>query len=278
MYKLFNTNTKKDIARPVRFFALISVALLIVSGCENPVTGYGPSPNYIDRGQHEPLLNIFGVVRPGEVDGKPLSFVRLEYSYDAKDYPDTFGVADADVKLFLYDGGSIVDSLDFIYSNFDSAFAEFEYRNSGFFPESGKTYGIQCTTAYHPRLSSETTMPDLPVIIDDRITVTQNRLTFVIQRDSLAALYDVEFLVGDYTFTSRVNRPESGDIAVELDFSRGSEHEGLLTIYAYDLNLSEYMTYNITVKPNTYQPPYSTVNNGYGCFGSFNILETAVQF
>ena len=85
------------------------------------------------------------------------------------------------------------------------------------------------------------------------------------------------WIIGNY-YRTQVNKPETGNINADFTFNRDSEAEGKLVIYAYDLKLSEYMTYNLSIKPNAYQPPPSTVDNGYGCFGSFNMLERVVEF
>ena len=55
-------------------------------------------------------------------------------------------------------------------------------------------------------------------------------------------------------------------------------HAGQVKIIAYDYHLSEYITYNVNIKPNTYRDDYSTVENGYGCFGSLNITEQEIYF
>ena len=69
------------------------------------------------------------------------------------------------------------------------------------------------------------------------------------------------------------------DNSVELyGLENDSASEGKLIIYAYDIKLSEYITYNIIIKPQTYQSNYSTVNNGFGCFGSMNLLEKTLTF
>ena len=59
---------------------------------------------------------------------------------------------------------------------------------------------------------------------------------------------------------------------------QSSESTGLLIIYAYDLQLSEYITYNVSIKPNTYRSDYSTVDNGFGCFGSLNVFSKMINF
>ena len=79
-------------------------------------------------------------------------------------------------------------------------------------------------------------------------------------------------------YAGRFVRPETGNINATIQFERKNASEAILTIYAYDQKLSEYVTYNIIIKPQTYQSTYSTVENGYGCFGSLNILKKTITF
>jgi len=68
-------------------------------------------------------------------------------------------------------------------------------------------------------------------------------------------------------------RAVSGNTPVEVDAGVPVITGDRLTVYAYDKNLSEYLTAaNLFIKPNTYRPPFTTVQNGYGCFGSLNLL------
>ncbi len=92
---------------------------------------------------------------------------------------------------------------------------------------------------------------------------------------SLTDLYDVYLIIGQKAYTDRIQRPEAGDIVVTIT---SSESAGLLIIYAYDLQLSEYITYNVSIKPNTYRSAYSTVDNGFGCFGSLNVFSGMINF
>jgi len=94
----------------------------------------------------------------------------------------------------------------------------------------------------------------------------------------LAALYDVYLIIGQKTCTDRIQRPEAGDIAVTIAIEQSGETAGLLIIYGYDLQLSEYITYNVIIKTNTYRSDYSTVDNGFGCFGSLNIFSKMITF
>ena len=115
-------------------------------------------------------------------------------------------------------------------------------------------------------------------MVDDAIQVNANNISFSIIRDSLVALYDIYLIIGQQAYTDRIQRPEAGDIAVTIEIEQSSESSALLIIYGYDLLLSEYMTYNVSIKPNTYRSDYSTVDNGFGCFGSLNVFSKVINF
>ena len=116
------------------------------------------------------------------------------------------------------------------------------------------------------------------VMVNDAILVNTNSISFSIIRDSSTALYDVYLIIGQQAYADRIQRPEAGDIAATIAFEPSSETAGLLIIYAYDLQLSEYITYNVIIKTNTYRSDYSTVDNGFGCFGSLNIFSRMITF
>lgn len=264
---------------PLRVVTLVMMIVLgLMTGCENPITGYGPQPVYLDKQEYRPMLNVFGVLRPGTQDGIPLSFVHLEESFPLTSYPDTIEVRDADVTLFRYEGDVILDSMVFVYTHFDSTFQKSEYRHTEFYPVENRTYGISCRKAGFPELTSKTTVPSIPGIVEGSIEINTNRLTFSILRDSSAALYDITLWIGEHSYNQRLRRPEVGHIDVAFDLETNHGASGVLLVYAYDLQLSEYMTYNVNVKYNSYRSDYSTVENGFGCFGSLNVLERTVTF
>jgi hypothetical protein len=246
--------------------------------CENPITGYGPQPRYIENLGFKPMLNVLGVLRPDSLEGLPQSFVHLEKSYPFNEFPDSTLITDAQVTLYKYEGTAIVDSIKLTYSNCQSFFQTSEYRDSTFFPEGGVIYGISCIREGFPNLKGLTYVPQIPVIDGNSMLITTEKLSFTIKRDSLVALYDVYFLVGNRTYQTRIRRPEIGDTEVVLDLDQLPAGDGELLVFSYDLNLSEYITYNISIKPNTYHSPFSTVEDGYGCFGSLNIFKKTLSF
>jgi hypothetical protein len=241
--------------------------------CDNPITGMGPQPSYFDQHEHKPMLNVFGVLRPDSLNDKPLSFVHLEESVSATSFPDNIVITDAEIKLFTYDHNLVTDSVDLDYIELNLNFKTSEYRNIQFFPVPGRTYGISCSKEGYPELTSRTTVPLTPVIKENSIRFEKDKLTFSIIQDSLAALYDIYYFNGTKVYSQRIRPPGVGDIFIEMDIEKGVTTVDYLVIYAYDLKLSEYLTYNVGIKPNTYRSNYSTVDNGYGCFGSMTILR-----
>jgi hypothetical protein len=256
---------------------LFFIMLMVMYGCDDWITGYGPQPDYIDEWRHRPMLNVFGVLRPDTLDGLPQSFVHLERAFPVTSYPDTLDVKDAEVVITRFDGGAPVDSITLEYTGFDSAFPMAEYRHSDFFPSASTTYGIVCRRDGYPELASETTVPAVPELIESTFEYTQGRISFSIARDSLAALYEVYFILDEQFVSQRVRRPESGDAEVVFEIEDSQARDAVVMVYAYDLKLSEYMTYNVNFKFNTFRSDYSTVENGYGCFGSLNILIKTIS-
>ena len=101
---------------------------------------------------------------------------------------------------------------------------------------------------------------------------------WTIRRDEGILLYDIFIIAGQGFYLERIRRPESGNIEVSIELENDLEPDQIfLMMYGYDARLSEYMTYNVSIKPNTYHTHYSTVENGYGCFGSLNLFEETVS-
>jgi hypothetical protein len=251
--------------------------LMLILGCDNWITSYGPQPDYIDEWHYRPMLNVFGVLRPDTLGPLPQSFVHLEQAFPVTFYPDTLDVQDAEVVITRFEAGVPIDSVALEYTDMNAAFPRAEYRHSDFFPLARTTYGIVCRREGYPELVSETTTPAVPVLLESTFEYTQGHVYFSILRDSLAALYEIYFILDEQPVVQRVRRPESGDVEVVFEIEDSQAREALIIIYAYDLKLSEYMTYNVNFKFNTYRSDYSTVENGYGCFGSLNLLVKTIS-
>jgi hypothetical protein len=250
--------------------------LLVISNCSdyNPLNP-GPQPDQITPVKYQPYLNVFGILRPDSVQGLPLSYVHLEESYPADEMPDSSIVADAQVKIFKMNETQIADSCELHYSDC-GAFPTREYRSPDLFPAGG-TYRIMCSKQGFPTLVGETTIPAVPVIQEGSFKQTDDKMSFYIVRDESVGLYEVALLGQSWVVRERFLRPASGNIPVTLSLKEVSRETCQLIIYAFDLNLSEYLTYHLSIKPNIFQKNFSTVQNGYGCFGSLNISKYVIN-
>ncbi len=247
------------------------VVLLLLTSCENPFTGPGPQPNRITDDPYVAKLNVLGVLRPDSTAQYPMSFIAVEQTQPFVAPSDSDVVADADVWVTRRSTAG-EETLLFTAAVWDSAFGRIDYRNPAFQPVPGERYTLTCRRDGFPELTSETVMPFVPEIYEASIQIEGDRFSFSIERDSLAALYDAYLLIDDELHHQRIRRPDEGDTEIVFPVEIHTISESVLIIYAYDLKLSEYLLFNINVKLNTYRSDYSTVENGYGCFGSLNLL------
>jgi len=165
----------------------------------------------------------------------------------------------------------MVDSLCFTYKYPDTTFT---HQPTDFKPLPGNRFQIVCKSPGLPTLTAETVIPNQPAIVNNSISTANHKVQFSILEDSTAFLYDVYLFVGTNQHYQRMLRADSGNTPIEFDVDLSDTTVNKLVIYAYDKNLSEYLTApNLFIKPNTYRPPFSTVQNGYGCFGSLNLLS-----
>lgn len=232
----------------------------------------GPQPKFIDNNQFIPGFNILGVIRPDSVGNQTMSMVHVEKVLPAiTSENDSKEVADARVMIYHTLDNQIDDSTQFDYVRNDDSYAT--YKPLVFRPKAGDHYKIKCTNPKLPTLTAETIVPDIPSIVDDNVTVNGNTITLSILHNSSASMYDIYLYTADKIIPNRIMQSENGDTQVAINNIGSITPDAKLVIYAYDKNLTEYLTAsNVFIKPNTYRPPFTNVTNGYGCFGSMNLL------
>ncbi|MBN1782687.1 hypothetical protein JW948_16240 [bacterium] len=250
--------------------------LLVFWGCDsyNPMSP-GPQPEVMEPAAFQDMLNVFGVLRPDSLHTLPLSFVHVEFAVPYGDDLDSTRVTDAEVLITPVEDKDATGSITLTYTDFD-VFETAEYRHRSLFPVSG-TYRLRCSRPGFPVLEAETVMPGKPVIRDDRIVRSGRSISFALERDDHAGLAEAVIEGGSWTVRSRFIRPETGDIQIALTLPDESTESCLLTVFVFDLNLSAYLTANLSIKPNIYQADFSTVENGTGCFGSMNVLKRTIR-
>jgi len=261
--------------RQLQLISLILTILFIIN-CNNwDLTAPGPQPIILENTEHQPKLNVLGILRPDSTNGISLSFVHVELAFPINEYPDSVTVTDANVKIFKLDGNSVVDSSKFTYSDF-GVFPNKEYRGQFFFPKQG-AYQLVCQKEGFPKVTAQATMVDAPEIEEGSFQVQDNTLSFNIIRDEQMGLYEVVLQGNTWMKRDRFLRTKQGNLSVEFALNDISKGECLLKIYGFDNNLSEYFTVNLSSKPNIYQKDFSTVENGYGCFGAMSVLGMEVE-
>ncbi len=262
----------------MRQLQLISLILTIIFifGCNNwDLTAPGPQPIKLENTEHQPKLNVLGILRPDSTNGISLSFVHVELSFPINDYPDSAIIPDANVKILKLERNSAVDSSNFIYSDF-GVFPYKEYRSRFFSPTIG-TYRLVCQKEGFPIVKAQAMMVDMPQVEEGSFQVQDNTLSLNIIRDEQVGLYEVVLQRNSWMARERFLRPKQGNISVEFSLNNIPKGECVLKIFAFDNNLSEYFTANLSSKPNIYQKDFSTVENGYGCFGTMNFLEVEIE-
>ena len=258
------------------FLFYLFFTIIFITNCTNyDITDPGPQPIHMEDVEHQPKLNVLGILRPDSANSAPLSFIHIEGSCPINDIPDSSIIPDAEVKVIKFGENSPVDTSVFIYTDL-GIFPTKEYRNSSFFPGQG-TYQLVCKKDGYPTLTAQATIPAIPQIEEGTLKLQKNTLAFKITRDEDVGLYEVVLQGKGWLVKDRFLRPTQGNIAVEFSLIGIPKGECFLKIYAFDNNLSEYFTVNLSIKPNIYQKDFSTVENGYGSFGALNIFEIIID-
>jgi len=266
---------KRSHLSPFVILLLITISLSI--RCKDYFTAPGPQPDYIEaKIEYEPKFSVFGVLRPDSTDmGLPQSFIKLESTFPIDNW-DSDSLTDATVLLYRIKDGVAVDSFQFEFTDMGS-FPDTLFRHRGVFPQGGESYQLVCKKSGYPTLLAETTVPAKPVIAPGSVVVSSGKVRFQVLRDVRAGLYEVVLLGEGYYLSGRFLRPESGNVDISINLDESAGLPLVLLLYAYDLNLADYLSANISIKPNIYQSDFSTVENGYGCFGSLNLISMEIS-
>lgn len=257
--------------RSIQFLQSVKFILgIFFLQCTDYFTAPGPQPHFIEPVEFEQRFNVFGVLRPDSSEtGLPLSFILVESTF-LDEYPSHFEQG-LEVFVMSVEKGQVLDTIPFFYTNF-GVFQDTTFRNPQFFPVSGKTYRLECRKPGYPTLTGETTVADVPQLVENSLHVSANQIQFSLKRDENVGLYEI-VLLGDHgNQFHRILPTDSDSVPISIRIPQGLRFS-FVFIYAYDVHLSEYLTANISIKPNVYQPSFSTVKNGYGCFGSLNIAK-----
>ena len=233
------------------------------------MNGGGCFVGFIDEVDFVPQFNVFGVLRPDSSEtGLPQSFIKLSSTFPIDDWDSD--VDTVSVLLYRIEKDNPVEKFNFENTDLES-FSDSLFRHPGFFPRSGESYQLICEAPGYPTLKAETIIPSPPNIVPGSVVLASGEIRFQVIRDKNAGLYEVILLGEGYNQSERFLRSDSGNTRISVNLNLSESSPSMLLLYAYDLNLADYLSANISIKPNIYLTDFSTVENGYGCFGSLNL-------
>lgn len=259
--------------KKIRIYSLLFLVLLAVA-CNDTLDfylGVYQQPEFVEN-TYEPGLNVFGIIRPDNMNNYNLSFVHLQRVLPA--IGDTVTEFEVDTAYVTVNSEFRPDSLIvFEYTDMNSTFDEEQYRPPiGFTPQPGNRYTLYCDADTLPILTGSTIMPNKPSIIPEQPIIENGCINFTIEPDSLAFMYDIYLLTGGSSYFIERKKAET-DQEMNVEIPMGDIADGEIHVYAYDENMAQYyLTSNISLNFNKYRTPYSTVDGGYGVFGSLNYV------
>ncbi len=256
--------------------------LFSLLSCEDTLewyVGLNKQPNFFDNKGYEDALNIMGILRPDSIFNLPASFVHVEKtgpSNNDTNQIEWFEVVDANVSVFSIEDDVPVTETVFDYDT-NQVFPVAEYRAFGFVPVAGQTYQLVCSHTEYEQVTGTTIIPGKPFI---QYTITGNSLQIDVACDSSAYMYQATLLIGDTIIYSDYVVPGENSSRIVINTFQPITEEGILKVFAFDKNLAAYFS-SVTssiLNLNSFRAPFSTVDGGYGVFGSMNALEVKVLF
>lgn len=246
-----------------RAFVVFSLGFL-VSSCEKMFEAYVGLPMQPDNinSVYQPGLNVFGLLKAGPILDTSTHFFEVQYIIHVFDTSD-ISIYDADI------------SLQHANTSYNlTHFGDGRYFNEELAPMPGQEWNYTCVYDTF-EVTSTTIIPNTPVVKESTIVIKNASLAFSIDYDASAYMYDV-YYIDEYSYASkRIVPANAGEIEVQLDIEYNeSSAIHLLYVIAYDQKYEQYIsTSNIFFKPNAFRPRFTTVDGGYGCFGSLSSLE-----
>lgn len=252
--------------------------LALLSSCEKTMEyyyGIPMQPEFFENTPWQKVINVFGILRPDSA-ALPMSFVYMEKTYPTKNASDEDNVLkNSSVVILETDELGKRDTFNLgFYENIDSTKWDFpRFISRKLKPKAGRRYELECTNEGLPAVHSSAIVPYVPKLIENTLKVDNKNVTFSLKDDSLAYLYDVYLFSNTSMLTKRFLHTRNSNLYVNWALERTDDWH-YIAIYAYDKNLASYLSTstNSFYTFNTYRPPVTTVEGGYGVFGAMNLL------
>jgi hypothetical protein len=257
-------------------YIILSIFILL-SACEKTAEwymGFDKQPEFFDGNEYTKAINVFGVLRPSLFDDEQESFVRVEKTASAKviEYPDSLAIKDAGV-IISYSDSTGLKSLMCNFEKVESQNISGLYKHNDLKVEAGRIYNLQCSSFGYDTVYAETRVPNQPEILS--FNKEGNVVTLEIESDASAFFYEaVCNSVSSGYVTPAVNKT-----ILVLELNPDEQLNNEVMVFAYDENLASYFS-DVTsslLNLNSFRAPYTTVDGGYGCFGSLNYTSVTIE-
>jgi hypothetical protein len=249
--------------------AILIYFIVLLGGCKEIGDFYMglPLQPRFEKNSYTPGLNIFGILRPDSTGSFNNSFIHIEKVLPALGKIDSFSV---DTVLVTVGGFNSGQEFNFAL-NSDSIFSQNAYRLDGIFtPKPGEIYTLTCDLEEYPVLKATTIIPQKAEMVENSLQAEDNYLAFEIKNDTSIFMLDVYCYSGDTLYGyNRFAAETQSNTLIELSVN-GNKIKSIV-VFSYDYNMAKYyLTSNTSLNFNKYRNSYSTVENGYGVFGSVN--------
>lgn len=234
---------------------------LILAGCDLP-TEPGPMPNTIIDTEYVERLNIMGILRLDGGSGN--SFIYVQRTMTTEEiYTMEADPVIRDAFVTIADGDDVC-----VFQHSADTLEAGMYRDSLFIPLPGHTYELMVTADELPILTAGTTVPGRPQLNDYSVAWETGtaRFDLALSRDTFQYMLYLQF--PDRVLEKTLAGDRDGQETVVFSWDTAAGDPVSLTVTGMDENLTRYQNSSISFIPNTYHKDESTVENGFGCFGS----------
>ena len=224
-------------------------------------------------------FNLFGVLRPDSYGEFNRSFIYVQRIWPALAFGNFSIFPDAEVEVREIFGQDSFSSIDFPLRPPDSLFFDSLYRPvERFSPLPGTTYELQCRHPDLPTAIGRTIFPPAPEIVEGSIWLEGNSFGFTLRADTLIEMVDIYLSGPGYSILAGRLVPEKQsdtEVSLTADFSPAGSK---LSVFGYDINLAIYIgNSNTALNFNKYREGFTTLESGYGVFGSLNFAEVRLE-
>ena len=255
-----------------KYFIFLILAVLGYS-CEYYL-GMDQQPKFRNQNIEEGL-NVFALLRPDSIGGFNRSSVYVHKVLPVMQTEGFTILQNTDIKITKIINEEIKETVPFPLVPANALFADTLYRPVSYFaPQAGERYRIVCKHENYPEATGETIIPPQPEIKQNSLTVSGRVVSFTLSPDSLIGMIDIYHLINNIHIpVSRIIPSTIEETSVNLNLPFNPSGTKLL-LFAYDHNMAVYIgNSNISLNFNKFRTTISTLESGFGVFGSMNFRE-----